>query len=34
MTDPLELVAEEIAEESILLCLDEFMVCFNRLDLC
>ncbi|KAG0556196.1 hypothetical protein KC19_11G033800 [Ceratodon purpureus] len=26
MTDPLELVAEEIAEESILLCIDEFMV--------
>jgi len=28
MTDPLEMVAEEIAEESILLCIDEFMVCF------
>jgi len=26
MTDPLEMVAEEIAEESILLCIDEFMV--------
>ncbi|KAG0608486.1 hypothetical protein M758_8G109300 [Ceratodon purpureus] len=26
MADPLELVAEEIAEESILLCIDEFMV--------
>lgn len=27
MTDPLEMVAEEIAEESVLLCIDEFMVC-------
>jgi protein AFG1 len=26
MADPLELVAEGIAEESILLCVDEFMV--------
>ena len=28
MADPLELVADEIADESILLCVDEFMVCF------
>ena len=28
MEDPLEVVAEELAKESILLCLDEFMVCF------
>jgi hypothetical protein len=34
MTDPLELVAEEITEESILLCVDEFMVCINWLALC
>jgi hypothetical protein len=26
MTDPLEVVAEDIVEESILLCIDEFMV--------
>ena len=32
MADPLELVAEEIAEESILLCIDEFMVCSYQLD--
>ena len=28
MEDPLEVVAAEIADESILLCLDEFMVCY------
>lgn len=28
MKDPLEKVAEEFAEETILLCIDEFMVCF------
>ena len=28
MEDPLEVVAEELVKESILLCLDEFMVCF------
>lgn len=34
MTDPLDMVAEEIAEESILICIDEFMVCLFRLVLC
>jgi predicted ATPase len=36
MEDPLEVVAEELVKESILLCLDEFMVCFpggNSLEL-
>ena len=28
MEDPLEVVAEELVKEAILLCLDEFMVCF------
>lgn len=32
MKDPLEKVAEGIAEESILLCIDEFMVCFYQLN--
>lgn len=27
VADPLEVVAGEISDESILLCLDEFMVC-------
>ena len=27
MTDPLEVVAEDIVEEAILQCIDEFMVC-------
>lgn len=27
MDDPLEVVAAEISDEAILLCLDEFMVC-------
>lgn len=27
VSDPLEVVAGEISDESILLCLDEFMVC-------
>lgn len=29
VADPLEVVAAEISDESILLCLDEFMVCFD-----
>lgn len=29
MTDPLEVVAEDIVEEAILQCIDEFMVCTN-----
>lgn len=29
MADPLEVVAGEISDESILLCVDEFMVCWN-----
>lgn len=27
MTDPLDVVSGEISDESVLLCLDEFMVC-------
>lgn len=28
MTDPLEVVAEDIADEAVLQCIDEFMVCY------
>lgn len=33
MADPLEVVAGEIADEAILLCLDEFMVCQYSMEL-
>lgn len=32
VADPLEVVAAEISDESILLCLDEFMVCSEFID--
>lgn len=33
MPDPLEVVAGEISDEAILLCLDEFMVCQYSMEL-
>lgn len=31
LADPLEVVSEEISDDSILLCLDEFMVSYGQL---
>jgi hypothetical protein len=30
VSDPLDVVAAEISDEAIILCLDEFMVCFSE----